>query len=324
MSTLGLAYCVGIVAASLLGGLFPLARTVTHTRLQLYLALSGGVMLGASLLHMIPEAAESLGRGFGIYVTGGVLALYFLQRFVAPHSHEMEESVSQREPSVAEHHHAAASLHDSHGHERHHHHDSADSVSALAVIAGLSVHSVFAGVALGGAIETGHDAARALGFTVFLVVAMHKPADSLTVTAMLLRTGATHAKIALWQVMFSLLVPLGVLAFFAARGSMSEDFGGKLTGAVLAITAGMFICIALGDLLPEVQFHANDRIKLSAALLAGVLLMGLVKMVEPKHDHGSESPISAIQGDVERGAVDGAESADSAVGGAGGAADHAH
>ena len=107
MSAIGLTYCGGVVAASLLGGLFPLARTVTHARLQMYLALSGGVMLGAALLHMIPEAAESLGHEFGVYVTVGVLALYFLQRFVAPHSHEMEESVSQGEPTVADHHHAA-------------------------------------------------------------------------------------------------------------------------------------------------------------------------------------------------------------------------
>ena len=43
-----------------------------------------------------------------------------------------------------------------------------------------------------------------------------------------------------------------------------------VTSKTLAFSAGTFLCIALSDLLPELQFHAHDRWKLSAALLAGV------------------------------------------------------
>ena len=45
-----------------------------------------------------------------------------------------------------------------------------------------------------------------------------------------------------------------------------------LTCAALAFSAGTFLCIALSDLLPELQFHQHDRVKLSAALLAGIAL----------------------------------------------------
>ena len=56
-------------------------------------------------------------------------------------------------------------------------------------------------------------------------------------------------------------------------------------------------------------------------MLAGVLLMGLVKMLEPKHDPGTESPISAITNDAERGVGDAVDAVDDA---AGAADDRAH
>ena len=43
--------------------------------------------------------------------------------------------------------------------------------------------------------------------------------------------------------------------------------------ATLAFSAGTFLCIALSDLLPELQFHAHDRWPLSMALLGGFALM---------------------------------------------------
>jgi len=38
--------------------------------------------------------------------------------------------------------------------------------------------------------------------------------------------------------------------------------GSSFTGCVLAFSSGTFVCIALSDLLPEVQFHSHDRLKL--------------------------------------------------------------
>jgi zinc and cadmium transporter len=53
--------------------------------------------------------------------------------------------------------------------------------------------------------------------------------------------------------------------------------------AVLAFAAGAFICIALGDLLPEVQFHSHDRIRLTALFLLGVGLAVAIGWLEPAH-----------------------------------------
>ncbi|MFO0957514.1 MAG: ZIP family metal transporter [Isosphaeraceae bacterium] len=80
--------CALIVAASLLGGAFPLASVLTHTRLQLYLSLSAGVMLGAAFCHMLPEAVEAGSASTLQWSAAGLLALFLLERFFTYHHHE--------------------------------------------------------------------------------------------------------------------------------------------------------------------------------------------------------------------------------------------
>ncbi len=45
-----------------------------------------------------------------------------------------------------------------------------------------------------------------------------------------------------------------------------------MVGCGLAFSAGVFLCISLSDLLPELEFHAHDRVVLSLALIAGIAL----------------------------------------------------
>lgn len=53
-------YCVAVVLASLAGGWLPLFVRMTHTRLQLFTSLCGGLMLGIGLLHLLPHAVAVL------------------------------------------------------------------------------------------------------------------------------------------------------------------------------------------------------------------------------------------------------------------------
>jgi zinc and cadmium transporter len=69
------------------------------------------------------------------------------------------------------------------------------------------------------------------------------------------------------------LIPIGVALFFAGLSFAGQDATERITAAALAFSAGTFLCIALSDLLPELHFHAHDRVKLSLSLLAGLLLM---------------------------------------------------
>src|SRR5689334_13065403 len=83
-------YCLLIPIASLLGGHLPFRGRVTHSRLQFYLSLSAGVMLGASFFHVMPEAMERAGILFGWWMSLGVVGLFCIERFIAPHSHEVD------------------------------------------------------------------------------------------------------------------------------------------------------------------------------------------------------------------------------------------
>ena len=61
------------------------------------------------------------------------------------------------------------------------------------------------------------------------------------------------------------------MIFVVGDGRVASGQGVVLSSA-LAFSAGTFLCISLSDLLPELQFHRHDRIKLSAALLLGLAL----------------------------------------------------
>src|SRR5436190_2349386 len=69
-------YSVAILAASLFGGSVPFVGKVTHSRLQLYLSLSAGVMLGACFFHIMPDAMDMSGAGFGWWMALGAVGLF--------------------------------------------------------------------------------------------------------------------------------------------------------------------------------------------------------------------------------------------------------
>ena len=79
-----------IPIASLLGGHLPFRGQITHSRLQFYLSLSAGVMLGASFFHVMPDAMELAKSNFGWWMSLGVVGLFCIERFIAPHSHELD------------------------------------------------------------------------------------------------------------------------------------------------------------------------------------------------------------------------------------------
>src|ERR1041385_8301082 len=86
-------YCAFVLLASLAGGWLPLLVHFTHTRLQLAISFVAGLMLGIALLHFLPEAAEHLNSvpRTTTWMLGGVLGIFFLQRFFQFHHHDLPE-----------------------------------------------------------------------------------------------------------------------------------------------------------------------------------------------------------------------------------------
>jgi zinc and cadmium transporter len=276
------AVCVGVVLLSMVGGFVPLATLLTHTRLQLYLSFSAGTMLGAVFFHMLPEAVELRGSGSLRWASMGLLGLFFLERFFAFHHHEAPAVADDPCPEHA---------HGGHGHGLPGHSaglvdpsvpgggaTAAKGQTLVWGIAafGLAVHTIVGGVALASTAQAGTGAQRmAALWSVGLATLLHKPADAMTIVSLMLRAGVSRRTTHLVNFGFALMLPLGVLLFFGGLklfGGM-EAAGSAFTGDCLAFSAGTFLYIALSDLLPELQFHAHDRLKLSASLLCGFGLM---------------------------------------------------
>jgi len=171
------------------------------------------------------------------------------------------------------------------------------SLSWSAAVVGMSLHTLANGVALASAVVAGqpNTTGGVLSFGVFFAIFLHKPADSLTVVTLLLSSGTTRRRAHLVNLLFAAIVPAGVVLFFLIRMVLGHNTPGPFTGGALAFSAGMFLCIALSDLLPELHFHHHDRVKLSVALLAGVGLMYLVSRLE-LHDHSPHEEHEATVG----------------------------
>jgi zinc and cadmium transporter len=309
-------YSLAVLLFSLAGGGVPLLGRVTHGRLQLYLSLSAGVMLGASFFHVMPDAIESAGASFGWWMTAGVVGLFCIERFLAPHTHEAngkghhhhdhdhDKAHDHALPPGKEHDHHHDHGHDhSHDHHAHDHKPAAPAVAGWAAVLGLTLHTFMNGVGLAGAIQFDVDHPTTVGLlpglALFLAIVLHKPADALAISTVLRRKGVSTRAIGLVQLGFALMVPVGAAAFLITKGFITEERVGQLTGAALAFSAGTFIFIALSDLLPEVQFHRHDRIPLFLALLAGIALMGAIALLEP---HG-EKPKEGDKKDDEKSAL---------------------
>lgn len=284
-----------VLLASLLGAFLPFVGRVSHARLQLYLSLSAGVMLGASFFHVLPEAVEKSGAYFGWWMSLGVVGLFCIERFIAPHSHEIPR---QSVPGAAQetgHDHA----HHHHGHEHHHHehHDdvrqAAPAVAGWMAVLGLTIHTFMNGVALAAAVHAvehapagepdSHAWSAFPGLAMFLAIVLHKPADALAISMVLRRKGVSKQVLGMVQVGFALMVAAGAFTFLKIE-SIEKDLDNQITGAALAFSAGTFLFIALSDLLPEVQFHTHDRGLLFSALVLGVVFMGCIGLLEG-HDH---------------------------------------
>ncbi len=273
-------YCLLILGASVVGGMIPIWIRLTHRGMELAVSFVAGVMLGVGLLHMLPHAleqarisspgAEGLEITLMLWVLAGLLTMFFIERFFCFHHHGVEggevacQHAHGEEPS---------------SHAPPHGHDLTWSGAAL----GLTLHSIIAGVALAASVEHGHGMSLA-GLGPFLVILFHKPFDSMTIATLMARGGWSMPWRHLINGLFSLAIPLGVGIFY---GGILGPSSGTTLAYALAFAAGTFLCIALSDLLPELQFHAHDRGKLSLALLVGLALAyGVCRLEAGSHSHG--------------------------------------
>ena len=306
-------YCAIILVVSILGGVLPAVAKMTHRRLQFGLALVAGVMLGVGFLHMLGHAViisseASHGHGEGPSMSAvlmatlvGFLVMFLLERFFCFHHHEVEGE----DGHTCGHSHTAGEecAEDAPG--------SAHTLGWIGAFVGMSVHTILAGFALAATVIAGNErmgptpdgmavaapvAEGLLGFGVFLGIVLHKPFDSFTVVALMRKGAMSPFKMHLVNVLFALLIPVGVLIYILSANAIQSE--GTFAALALAFSAGTFICIASSDLLPELQMHNHDRFGITAMLLIGLGIAWASGLFEHGHAHDHDHGGGTVEAEV--------------------------
>lgn len=308
------AYCSAIVAASIGGGWLPSILNLTHTRMQTIISFVGGLMLGIAVFHLFPHSihGSQSADDSAWWMMAGIITMFLLIRCFHFHHHgPLEISTAEEDPCAS--HRAHDHDHD-HKHSHDHDHDDAPKspltildaplvslhqpspqphchhahqLSWLGITLGLSLHTLIDGMALAASVQA-ESTFRAVtlvsGLGTFLAIMLHKPLDAVSITSLMAGAGWSTRSRFLVSIIFSTMCPIGALLFrfgISLFGSYQDVF----VSASLAFSAGVFLCISLSDLLPEMEFHAHNRVRLTAALLAGILLAYGITFLEPGHLH---------------------------------------
>jgi zinc and cadmium transporter len=291
-------YCLVIALASLAGGWLPRWLNLTHSRMQVAISFVAGVVLGIGVLHLLPhgyyewldvDADRAIDRSVW-WLLVGFLSTFFLQRLFHFHTHEAPGELVEGHGHTGE----CEHVHVGHAHTSHDQPRSLDGhvVTWGGVFFGLTIHSLVDGITLAAVIKTewAHaEGAMLAGFGYFLAVVLHKPFDSLSITSLMIASGWSSGWRNAINIVYALVIPVGVALFFLGleQAGAAAD---ALLGGTLCFAAGACLCISSSDLLPELQFHSHDRLKLSAALVLGLALAwGLVYVENQGHDHHHHS-----------------------------------
>lgn len=218
-------------------GLFPLTWKLKGDIYDTFLSFGAGVLLSAAFLHMLPEATLEIGPSVGIFTLAGYVLMTVLERFTMAH------------PCTE----------DDHCHNPDH---------RLGLIAffGLSVHSVIGGLALGVGIAGANDISVSIALLAAILV--HKVPETLALMALLTASGWTRRKMAVSLAAFSSMGPTGVLV-----GAYLNFQSPTLMGGALAISAGTFLYLASGDLLPHLHTKMKQKWIHFVAFLVGLFAL---------------------------------------------------
>ncbi|HWI21750.1 MAG TPA: ZIP family metal transporter [Baekduia sp.] len=189
------------------------------SRSEWLMALAGGVVLGAALFDLLPEAIEH-GQEHGVDLripVGAVLVGYLVFNAVERWTHN----------------------HD-HGHD--HHHDAPD-VGGLVGAAGFVVHSFFDGLAIG----IGFQIDEGVGLLVALAVIGHDFSDGLNTVSLLRAARHPDSRTKRWLVAVSSAPLVGAIV-----GSIAP-VPDEVLPVALGFFCGLFIYAASTHLLPAAR-----------------------------------------------------------------------
>ena len=274
-------------------------------------AFSGGLFLGIGLFHVLPESAELLEHltkvPVAYFCAFSSYALILFVEKVAFNSHallhghdhddknsksnritlskinESESREEKQEPMIKikepepikpdkeeaekddEKDHDENDHDHDHDHE-HEHHKKGSSITSYVLLLALGFHGFFEGMALG--IQSDVQST----FSLFLAIAAHKWAASLTLGISFVKAGVSRTQLIIMVSIFAFIGPVGI-AFGLILATTASD---NVEGIFLAISVGTFIYISCSEVLVE-EFENPDNkfTKFCMFMLGGIFIAGL-------------------------------------------------
>lgn len=136
----------------------------------------------------------------------------------------------------------------------------------VAAYIGIGFHSLLDGLAIGAG------SMLDLSMVIILAVMLHKFPAALALSSLLVKAGEfTPKKILVYMFVFALATPLGALGAYFFLQSMDAHF----VAVALGVSAGSFLYIAVGDLLPTVHEEHDKRYRNLVCLCLGIASMAL-------------------------------------------------
>ena len=235
---------------SMVGGLFLVWKHKFAKKASFFLiSFAAGVLLGVAFLDLLREALEELGsiELVSIVALSAIIVFFVLERLLwwyHHHSLHMEDNEHDKEHIL-------------------------NKGQAYLLLSGDSIHNFVDGVLIAAAFMTDFY----LGLTVTIGVIAHEVPQEIADFSIMLNAGLKRSKVLLLNFASAMTNPIGAVGAFLAF-----SFIEGISAYALAIAAGVFIYLALSDLVPALHHnkeHKYDFVQ-TALLVAGVLLIFFV------------------------------------------------
>jgi zinc transporter 1/2/3 len=248
LTTFRIVAIVVIFLTGLAGGLLPLWVGYTPRTQRFFSlgnAMSAGIFLSAGLIHMLPDAEESLRGVLGAFPAASLIAVigFFVVLLV-------ERVVARAEGETTE--------------------VKRGAVYAYILALVLSVHSLIAGTALGAEQTT-------TGMLViFIAIIAHKGSAAFALGVSMFRGGVPHARIPRTIAVFSSMTPIGIVLGAVLSAMLSGHAAELFEGIFDALAAGTFIYVAVLDVIGEEFALPGDRLAKFLLASTGAALMAII------------------------------------------------
>jgi zinc transporter ZupT len=207
--------------------------------LRYFVALGAGFLMATSVLEMLPESLKLDAKLAPVLVMLGYCAVHFLEHTINAHFHFGKET---------------------------HHHEFVSTHTSYSVLAGLAVHALFDGVAIG----SGFAISNSLGWLIFLAIFLHKAPEGFTMASIMLASGRSRRTALFSAVALAAATLVGVLVIGLVPAIVRYG---------LPISAGVALYVAATDLVPEV--NREPGIRMALVFFAGVAGFLLLRIVLP-------------------------------------------